>query len=65
MEEKVFSWLKEQFEDKNTQVTRNQIRQKALALSNKQGKFKASKGWLEKFFIRYDCKHMSSKDIGE
>ncbi len=33
----------------------------ALRYSNFKTKFKASKGWLEKFFGRYNCKYMISK----
>lgn len=62
MEELVFEWLKERYLKQRLPATRNEIREKALEFSNKKDKFKASKGWLEKFFTRYDCKHMSKKD---
>lgn len=64
MEENVFAWLLERFHSMQLAATRNQIRGKALELSNRKDRFKASKGWLEKFFTRYNCKHMLRKEVG-
>ncbi|EGR31536.1 hypothetical protein IMG5_107560 [Ichthyophthirius multifiliis] len=57
MEDKVYEWLLEQY-NKKFQVTRNQIREVAFQQSSNQQKFKASKGWLDKFMSRYKCKYM-------
>ncbi|KAL4472087.1 hypothetical protein ABPG72_001085 [Tetrahymena utriculariae] len=62
MEDQVYEWLKEQYQNQQTYVPRNHIREKALELSSKKDKFKASKGWLEKFFARYNCKFMCKKE---
>ncbi|EAS06629.3 Tc5 transposase DNA-binding domain protein (macronuclear) [Tetrahymena thermophila SB210] len=62
MEDQVYKWLKDKYYNEQAYVSRNQIREKALELSNKKDKFKASKGWLEKFFARYNCKFMCKKE---
>lgn len=50
MEEKVCKWLEKELED-GAVLTQRIIREKAKEISCLEG-FKASKGWLEKFFKR-------------
>lgn len=50
MEQKVCEWLKNQL-DKGTVLTQKAIRDKAKKISC-SNEFKASKGWLQKFFKR-------------
>ena len=51
MEEQLILWLEGELE-KGRPVTRKTIRNKAKVLSNSR-EFKASKGWIEKFFRRH------------
>ena len=54
MEIELANWYKEQ-KDLGMAVTANMIKQKALELSNCE-EFMASKGWFDKFKIRYFLK---------
>ena len=51
MEEQLILWLEGELE-KGQPVSRKTIRNKAKVLSNSR-EFKASKGWIEKFFRRH------------
>ena len=51
MEKELLIWIKKIFIEKNKLPGFFQIRNRAMLLSNFK-KFKASKGWYDKFFIR-------------
>jgi hypothetical protein len=44
-------------------ISRKRVREKALRMTNHLGKFKASKGWLEKFLRRFKCKKLLLGDL--
>ena len=53
MEEQLATWITDQ-RAHNLRVTRSGIQQKALQLDLGEEEFTASRGWLEKFFRRYN-----------
>lgn len=56
MEEQLIKWIKD-YEDLNMKFPSQKLIKKiALQLSNFKDSFKASKGWYEKFIIRYKAK---------
>jgi len=56
MEIKLYAWIQKTFEQAGRPLQRKLIIAKALELTNFPNIFKASKGWFEKFIIRYKCK---------
>ena len=52
MEQKLFHWIKD-LREKGTIVTTNMVKEQARKLT-KCKDFIASKGWLDKFKIRFD-----------
>ena len=52
MEIQLKNWINEYKNVKNTFPTKNQIKEKALELTEFKSSFKASKGWFEKFIAR-------------
>lgn len=63
MEESLYQWLLNQYEKNNFKgVNRKIVRDKAYELSKNKDKFKASKGWLEKFLRRFKCKMLVTGD---
>jgi hypothetical protein len=53
MEAKLSKWLNLYFLDNGQKPSNKDIRRKAIDLSSNQNRFKASKGWLEKFIKRF------------
>lgn len=61
MEEKLHRWCIEESLKKGRPVSRLQIRQKALEFSKFPEKFKASKGWTDKFVKKYNLRKQAIK----
>jgi hypothetical protein len=60
MEAKLYEWYKEMTEIKKEKVTARMIKQMALDIT-KHRDFLASKGWMEKFKLKYNLKLSRSK----
>ena len=56
METNLHKWCLEESLNCERPVSRHQIRQKALELSKFPDKFKASKGWTDKFVKKYNLR---------
>lgn len=59
MEQKLHSWCLEECLSQGRPVSRSEIRKKALELSKYPEKFKASKGWTDKFVKKYNLRKKS------
>jgi hypothetical protein len=51
MEKNLINWIKGELAETRPKITRKDIQKKAIVLSN-DPKFKASKGWFERFVKR-------------
>lgn len=56
MDDKLHEWCLEESLKLGKPVTRIQIRTKALQLTKFPGKFKASKGWTDKFVKKFNIR---------
>ena len=54
MEEELYDWVMEELKRTNKMIPRSVIKNKARKLTTTTQDFKASKGWLDKFFKRYN-----------
>ena len=59
MEISLYEWYKEQ-QSKNISLTSKDIKRRAKELSIVDG-FKASKGWLEKYQVKFDIELIRAK----
>lgn len=56
MQQRLYEWCFEKSLEQSKPVTRLQLRQKALQLSNYPKVFKASKGWLDQFAKKHNLR---------
>lgn len=65
MEANLYQWILNEMKVKQRKVSRSEIRKKALELSQYQDRFKASKGWTDKFVRKNGLKRASMKKLIE
>jgi hypothetical protein len=63
LEDELFKWCLDEGRRLCRPVTRSMIKQKALLLSAHPDKFKASKGWTDKFVKKYNLRKRVVKEL--
>lgn len=63
LERNLYEWILQQMRETKDKVSRSQIREKALQLSAFKGRFKASKGWTDKFIRKYNLKRAAMRSM--
>ena len=65
IEEKLHQWYIEESLKRGRPVSRVCIREKALELTKFPNKFKASKGWTDKFVKKFNLRKKTIKELQE